>query len=52
METEKRLRWVNCEHCGGTGEIIKGGPAPEDEYSTICPDCEGTGRDCIEDDDD
>ena len=49
METE--LRWVNCEACGGSGEIIRVVPvstyeAPY-EYPEICGACEGTGRDCV-----
>lgn len=43
------MRWVACEACHGTGEIIQGRPGePWDEASTICEACEGTGRDCCE----
>jgi hypothetical protein len=48
------LRWVNCEACGGSGEIIHRNPLADshyqepDEYAAICPACEGTGRDCVE----
>jgi DnaJ-class molecular chaperone len=44
-------RWVNCEACGGSGEIIRLNPNardPSDEYAEICAACEGTGRDCAE----
>src|SRR5689334_3638295 len=42
-----RLRWVNCEECAGTGEIVRGPPGePYNEYTELCPACEGTGRDC------
>ena len=46
------LRWVNCEACGGSGEIIRCvsvGPYDDPgaaEYAEICAACEGTGRDC------
>lgn len=46
-----RLRWVHCEVCGGSGEIIRREPNardPSDEYAEICAACEGTGRDCVE----
>ena len=45
----RRLRWVNCEACGGSGEIVRRDPNardPSDEYTEICAACEGTGRDC------
>lgn len=50
----KRLRWVACEECGGSGEIIRRDPiGPYDdpgaaEYGEICAACEGTGRDCTD----
>jgi DnaJ-class molecular chaperone len=43
------MRWVNCEVCGGSGEIIRREPNardPSDEYSELCEECGGTGRDC------
>ena len=45
-ETLSELRWVSCEACGGSGEIIRG-QAP-DESNELCAACEGTGRDCVE----
>jgi len=42
----ERLRWVSCETCGGSGEIIRG-EAP-DQSNELCGACEGTGRDCVE----
>lgn len=50
-----RLRYVNCETCGGTGEIIRRDPGRDDpayEYATICRACEGYGRECVADDND
>ena len=47
----KETRWVNCEACGGSGEIIRREPGardPSDEYNELCAVCEGTGRDCVE----
>lgn len=46
LELADRLRWVICEPCGGTGEIIRG--QTPDEHSELCVPCEGTGRDCVE----
>ena len=50
----QRMRWVNCEACGGSGEIIRrdhvgshDDPSAA-EYAEICAVCEGTGRDCVE----
>ncbi len=54
IAADDRLRWVPCEACGGSGEIIWRDPVgPYDdpgaaEYSEICAACEGTGRDCAE----
>ena len=47
METE--LRWVNCEACGGSGEIIHCDPGAHqcDSYNELCSACDGTGRDCV-----
>lgn len=46
-EPDGRMQWVNCEACGGTGEIIKGPPGePYNEYVVLCPVCEGHGIDC------
>lgn len=48
-DEQARLRWVVCEACGGSGEIIRRDPNardPSDEYAEICAACEGTGRDC------
>ena len=46
-EPEPRMQWVNCDACGGTGEIIKGPPGePYNEYAVLCPACEGYGIDC------
>lgn len=47
---EKELRWVNCEACGGSGEIIRSDRCGEwdaYEYAVPCGPCEGTGRDCV-----
>ena len=46
------LRWVNCEECGGTGEIVRSEPASHAyaeavEYTELCSACDGTGRDCV-----
>ena len=47
-----QMQWVNCEACGGTGEIIRRDPVgPYDdpgaaEYAEICAACEGHGIDC------
>lgn len=46
-----RLRWVACEACGGSGEIVRLAPGAQcqsDTYSELCAECEGTGRDCVE----
>jgi len=50
----ERLRYVPCEHCHGTGEIIwrdgeyrSGWPEPA-EHSMLCSACEGYGRECVE----
>jgi DnaJ-class molecular chaperone len=45
------MRWVNCEVCGGSGEIVRRAPyshayAEPVEYSELCEECGGTGRDC------
>lgn len=52
-----RLRYVPCEHCHGTGEIIyrdgeyrSGWPEPN-EYAVLCSACEGYGMECVETDD-
>lgn len=49
----RRLRYVPCECCGGTGEIIcrdgeyrSGWPEPN-EYAILCSACEGYGTDCV-----
>lgn len=46
-----RLRWVLCEACGGSGEIIHSNPhfgyREPDQYNELCGACEGTGRDCV-----
>lgn len=48
---DDRLRWVACEACGGSGEIIYGNPhfgnQEPDEHSELCSACSGTGRDCV-----
>lgn len=47
-----QMQWVNCEACGGTGEVIRRDPVGAydgpgaAEYAEICAACEGTGRDC------
>ena len=41
----EQLRWVACETCGGSGEIILG-EAP-DQSNDLCSACDGTGRDCV-----
>lgn len=49
----ERLRYVPCEHCHGTGEIIHGIPPrhaydePSD-YAVLCSACEGYGMECVE----
>ena len=51
LRSGSELRWVACEACGGSGEIIRREPAahdPFDEYADLCGPCEGTGRDCVE----
>lgn len=49
---DDRLRWVPCEVCGGSGEIIYSSPhfghRKPDEHAELCGACEGTGRDCVE----
>lgn len=51
-DTQKELRWVPCECCGGSGEHISSKPVGAYEepydYAVICPACEGTGRYCVE----
>ena len=51
-EALTRLRWVNCEACGGSGEIERASIVGPYEDPTpcaeICSACDGTGRDCIE----
>jgi DnaJ-class molecular chaperone len=44
-ETLTEMRWVHCEACGGSGEIIYG--QTPDEHNELCGACEGTGRDCV-----
>lgn len=51
-EAQRRMAWVRCEACDGSGEIIKrdavgayDDPAGA-EYAVLCFACEGTGRDC------
>ena len=46
LQDQAKLRWVSCEACGGSGEIIRG--QTPDEHSDLCGACEGTGRDCVE----
>ena len=50
-EAMDRLRWVHCEACGGSGEIIRSNPVgayqEPDEYAELCGACDGTGRDCV-----
>jgi DnaJ-class molecular chaperone len=48
----KRLVWVNCWACGGSGEIIRAGQSrdPADEYAELCKECDGTGRECVDED--
>lgn len=49
---EKELRWVNCEACGGSGEIerapIVGAYEDPTPCAELCSACDGTGRDCVE----
>ena len=48
---QRELRWVSCEMCGGSGELIElimPGAHQCDTASSLCPACEGTGRDCVE----
>ena len=42
----ERLRYVPCEHCHGTGEIVHG--VEPCEYTTLCSACDGYGMDCVE----
>lgn len=46
------LRWVHCEACGGSGEVIYSNPhfghQEPDEHAELCSVCSGTGRDCVE----
>lgn len=49
MDELERLRYVPCEHCHGTGEIIHGKPGePWDDYASLCSACEGYGMECVE----
>lgn len=45
------LRWVPCEACGGSGEVIYSNPhfgaCEPDERADLCGACEGTGRECV-----
>ena len=49
----ERLRYVQCDHCHGTGEIVHG-IAPRhaydvpSEYTTLCSACDGYGMECVE----
>lgn len=51
-EPSGQMQWVNCEACGGTGEIIRRDPVGHyddpgaAEYAEICAACEGHGIDC------
>lgn len=46
---DERLRYVLCEHCGGTGEIIKGTLGePWDDFGVLCSACDGYGMECVE----
>lgn len=49
--TLTEMRWVNCECCGGSGEIIRAAPAgayqEPVEQNELCGACDGTGRDCV-----
>lgn len=46
---DQRMRYVPCEHCGGTGEIVCGRPGePWDDYAVLCRACEGYGTECVE----
>ena len=54
MTDDDRMRWVSCETCGGSGEIIHRNPLADsayqepDEYTELCGACEGTGRDYVD----
>lgn len=53
VPSDARLRWLACEACGGSGEIIRRAPNardPSDEYAELCSACEGYGRDCEDED--
>jgi hypothetical protein len=43
---DDRMRWVNCEICGGSGEIVRANPVgayqEPNEYAELCAACEGT----------
>jgi DnaJ-class molecular chaperone len=45
-------RWVNCELCGGSGEVevrpIVGPYEDPTPHGELCSACGGTGRDCVE----
>lgn len=47
-----RLRYVSCEHCGGTGEIeVRPSVGPYDDptpCAVLCSACDGYGMDCVE----
>lgn len=47
-----RLRYVACEHCGGTGEIeVRPTVGPYEDptpCAVLCAACDGYGMDCVE----
>ena len=52
-EVLQRLRYVPCEHCHGTGEIVHGidprhAYDEPSEYTTLCSACDGYGMECVE----
>jgi hypothetical protein len=52
MPTNSQLKWIPCECCGGSGEIIRNtsySRDPINDFAEPCQACEGTGRECVED---
>lgn len=48
---DERCRYVPCERCHGTGEIvISVGPHQCDTDAVLCSACDGYGMECVETD--
>ena len=41
-----------CHYCSGTGDLSETPEGTEDDMDKDCPECEGTGEEWIEEEDD